>query len=127
MKTDEQGRLAFTQEYLDSEEWRLILGEVLRAVDADPALLEMGWSTYEALTATDPNHIPIDRIIPDWDALTQAQQDAIVSLCRLPQWSELSFSQSEAFRRAFERMVNRVVNNAAFRLAALMEKKPEHE
>ncbi len=124
MKTDTQGRLQFTQEYLDSEEWRLVLGEVLRAVDADPALLEMGWSTYEALTATDPNHVPIDKTVPAWDDLTQAQQDAIVSLCRLPQWSELPFAQSEAYRRAFERMLSRVVHDAGMRLASLMTNGP---
>jgi hypothetical protein len=126
MKTDEKGRLQFRQEYLDSEDWRLVLGEVLRAVDTDPGLLESGWSTYEAVTATDPNHIPIDRAIPDWDSLSPAQQGAILALCRLPQWSELSFTQSEAFRRAFERMLNRVVLDAGIRLATLMSVAPQH-
>jgi hypothetical protein len=90
------------------ETWLLALKEIA-AASRDEILLEDGWDAFATWLRVNPSRIPIDILIPDWDTLTESQRVVIYELYRITDYRTTALWETEAFRKAFELMIGRIL------------------
>lgn len=75
----------------------------------DDSLLASGWEAFRLWSSMDPTKRPLDRAIPAWDNLSDEQRLAVQGAVQRVSWGDLSHWESEAFRKAFDLMIGRVL------------------